>query len=120
MQQIQLMGNSGLTATYTGGLGAAYSMGGDGTLGQPQPPMGIMGPQPPMEIMGLNEFGQPSRGIWPIFWGLAATASAGASAYHGYKRNESVGWAIVWGLLGGMFPIITPAVALAQGFGKAK
>ena len=101
--QVQLVGNSG--------LGAAYSMGGDGTLGQPQPPM---------EIMGLNEFGQPSRSIWPIFWGIAGLASAGASAYHGYKRNESVGWAVVWGLLGGMFPIITPAVALAQGFGKPK
>lgn len=111
--QVQLVGNNG--------LGAAYSMGGDGTLGQARPPMGILGqPQPPMEIMGLDEFGQPSRGIWPIFWGLAATASAGASAYHGYKRNNSVGWAIVWGLLGGMFPVITPAVALAQGFGKAK
>lgn len=119
MQQIQLMGNSGTTATLVGnGLGAAYSMGGDGTLGQPRPPMGIMGP--PMEIMGLDQFGQPSRSIWPAFWGVAALASAGASAYHGYKRNESVGWAVVWGLLGSMFPIITPAVALAQGFGKPK
>jgi hypothetical protein len=73
-----------------------------------------------MEIMGLDQFGQPSRSIWPVFWGAAALASAGASAYHGYKRNESVGWAVVWGILGSMFPIITPAVALAQGFGKPK
>lgn len=47
-------------------------------------------------------------------------ASAGASAYHGYKRNDSVGWAVAWGLLGGIFPVITPAIALAQGFGKRK
>ena len=45
--------------------------------------------------------------------------SAGASAFHGYRRNRgSLGWAIAWGLLGGVFPVITPAVALAQGFGK--
>jgi hypothetical protein len=43
-----------------------------------------------------------------------------ASAYHGYKRNDSVGWAIVWGGLGAIFPVLTPAIALAQGFGKSK
>ena len=46
--------------------------------------------------------------------------SMGASAYHGYKRNESVGWAIGWAFMGALFPVITPAVALAQGFGQAK
>lgn len=55
-----------------------------------------------------------------IFWGLLATAAAGASAYHGYKRNDSLGWAIVWGLLGGIAPVITVPVALAQGFGHRK
>lgn len=45
-------------------------------------------------------------------------ASAGLSAYHGYKRNESIGWAIAWGALGALFPVITPAVAMAQGFGQ--
>lgn len=49
---------------------------------------------------------------------LLSTVSAGASAYHGYKRNKSVGWALVWGLFGGSFPIVVPAIALAQGFGK--
>jgi len=48
----------------------------------------------------------------------AFVAAAGASAYHGYKRNNSIGWAIWWGLMGGLFPIITVPVALAQGFGK--
>lgn len=47
--------------------------------------------------------------------GLAGTA---LGAYHGYKRNDSVGWAIVWGLLGGAVPFITIPVAFAQGFGK--
>ena len=49
---------------------------------------------------------------------LISTVSAGASAYHGYKRNKSVGWALIWGGFGGSFPIIVPAIALAQGFGK--
>ena len=49
---------------------------------------------------------------------LLSTVSAGASAYHGYKRNKSVGWALVWGAFGGAFPIVVPAIALAQGFGK--
>lgn len=51
-------------------------------------------------------------------WALTSTASMAASAYHGYKRNKSIGWAVVWGLLGGIFPVITPVIAVAQGFGK--
>jgi hypothetical protein len=49
---------------------------------------------------------------------LVRTVSAGASAYHGYKRNKSVGWAVAWGFFGGAFPIVVPAIALAQGFAK--
>jgi hypothetical protein len=44
----------------------------------------------------------------------------GASTYHGYKRHNKVWPAVGWGILGGLFPVITPAVALAQGFGKRK
>jgi hypothetical protein len=53
-------------------------------------------------------------------WGVAATVSFGASVYHGYKRNDSLGWGIWWGLMGAVFPVITPVVAVAQGFGKRK
>jgi len=53
-----------------------------------------------------------------IAWGVVATASMAASAYHGYKRNESIGWALWWGLMGSLFPVITPAIALGQGFGR--
>lgn len=56
-----------------------------------------------------------------LFYKILSAASAGVSAYHGYKRNDgSVGWAIVWGVLGGAFPIITPAIAVAEGFGEPK
>lgn len=39
-------------------------------------------------------------------------------AYHGWKRNKSVGWAIGWALLGGAFPEVAIPVALAQGISK--
>lgn len=57
-------------------------------------------------------------GLGVVVPGIIEVASIAASAYHGYKRNNSTGWAIWWGLMGGLFPIITPAIAVAQGFGK--
>ncbi len=53
-------------------------------------------------------------------WSLVGWAAVGASAYHGYKRNHSVGWAIGWAIAGAFAPIITVPVAIAQGFGKRK
>jgi len=53
----------------------------------------------------------------PIQTALTA-ASTALCAYHGYKRNSSFGWGLAWGMLGDMFPIIAPAIAVAQGFGK--
>jgi hypothetical protein len=52
--------------------------------------------------------------------GVLAIASAAASGYHGYRRNNSLVWAGVWFGAGMLFPIFTPVVALAQGFGKRK
>lgn len=57
---------------------------------------------------------------WVPVIAVVSTVSAVASTYHGYKRNNSVGWALVWGFLGALFPIITPTVAIAEGFGKPK
>lgn len=48
---------------------------------------------------------------------LAATA---AGAYHGYQRNDSVGWAIVWGLSAGLFPYFALPIAAAQGYGEPR
>lgn len=47
-------------------------------------------------------------------------AAGAACAYHGYRRNRSVFWAVVWGALGLGVPIIAVPVAIAQGFGKRK
>jgi len=55
-----------------------------------------------------------------IIWGVLSTASFAASVYHGYKRNDSLGWGIWWGFMGALFPVITPTIAVAQGFGKPK
>jgi len=51
-------------------------------------------------------------------WQILSVASSGLSAFHGYRRNNSIGWAIGWAILGGMFPVVVPAIAFAQGFGK--
>jgi len=60
----------------------------------------------------------PSAGVMAL-WGVASAASMAASAYHGVKRNRgSAGWGVAWGLSGALFPVITPAIAIAQGFAK--
>lgn len=60
----------------------------------------------------------PQLAAFTVVEGVIVLGSSAASAYHGYKRNRSVGWAVWWGLMGFIFPIVTPAVAIAQGFGK--
>lgn len=50
--------------------------------------------------------------------GVLTIASAAASAYHGYRRNQSIGWAAVWFGAGIVFPLFTPVIAVAQGFGR--
>lgn len=43
-----------------------------------------------------------------------------ASAVHGWKRDHTPISAFGWFTLGSMFPIITPTVAIAQGYGKRR
>lgn len=71
-----------------------------------------------LEQKGLAEY-TPNIGARSV-WAVASVLSTALCAYHGYKRNDSVGWAVVWGLLGGLFPVITPVIAYAQGFGEPK
>jgi hypothetical protein len=63
------------------------------------------------------------RALIQIGYGLLSTVSMVASAYHGYKRNDvpggsPIGWALGWGALGSLFPVITPVVAIAQGYAE--
>jgi len=61
-----------------------------------------------------------SQNPWTWVYVASGLAGTGLGAYHGYKRNNSVGWGIGWALLGGMFPIIVIPLAFAQGVGKRK
>jgi hypothetical protein len=47
-------------------------------------------------------------------------AVGAACAYHGYKRNGSALWGLLWGVFGHALPIVAGPFALAQGFGKRK
>jgi len=50
---------------------------------------------------------------------VVIAASAAASAFHGYRRNEgSIGYALLWAGMGLLFPVITPAIAIAEGFAE--
>ena len=83
-------------------------------------------------ISGLGSLGEPPNpdtgngstetpnNTGRLVWGIISAASAGVSGYHGFRRNNSAGWGIAWFILGGLFPVITPTVAFAQGFGKRK
>ena len=53
-----------------------------------------------------------------LAYSVLSVAGAAIGAYHGYKRNDSVGWAIGWSLLGSIAPVIVIPVAFAQGFPK--
>lgn len=66
------------------------------------------------------------RGPWasmvgrePFTWrGALTLASAIACGYHGAKRNGgSVAWGAWWFIWGAALPVISPVLALGQGFG---
>jgi len=61
------------------------------------------------------------RSTFQKIYAVLGLVGTGVGAYHGYRRNNgSVGWAIGWALLGGIFPVIMLPVAFAQGVGKPK
>jgi hypothetical protein len=55
-----------------------------------------------------------------LLYSTLALVSATASGFHGYRRNNSLGWGLVWFVMGSVFPIITPVIGLAQGFGQER
>lgn len=76
----------------------------------------VVFPGPRVSSLGQPE--EPSTSNWSTFWTVLGITGAALAAYHGYKRDNSVGWAAGWGLLGYLFPYITVPVALAQGYAK--
>jgi hypothetical protein len=83
--------------------------------------------QPFITIEGA-ELGQVDAEAYPLerapgwwwFVGILSLASAGTATYHGYRRHGTIGAAVGWGVLGALFPVIVPAVAIAQGYGQPK
>lgn len=78
--------------------------------------------QPPRDmrrlITGQTVTGQLSPTASAL-WEIATPLSIAISAYHGYKKSyDSIAWGAVWGVLGGLFPIITPTIAVLDGYAK--
>jgi hypothetical protein len=76
-----------------------------------------------LDQRGLGQFGSPpgTPGKLEFLWSPEARVIGGlAAAFHGYRRNQSVGWAIWWSIWGVITPPFTGIVAGAQGFGKRK
>jgi hypothetical protein len=98
-----------------GAIGAPDNM---GSKWNPKSPAGIARTVVGMHGLGLGDSIDTVYVLPPWMW-MVCAASSGVSAYHGMKRHKgSVGWAIGWGMLGWLFPVITPAVAFAQGYAK--
>ncbi len=72
----------------------------------------------PVATTAGSAMGSESNKLYLAGWSALAAASSAASLYHGYRRNNSWGWGAWWFVMGAMFPIVTPTVAFAQGFGK--
>lgn len=60
------------------------------------------------------------RRAFRVGFSLVGFASGAAGAYHGYKRNQSVPWAVVWFLGSALFPVVSVPIMLSQGFAKAR
>lgn len=91
------------------GLGNVYNLRGLGNVYD----LRGLGETPAEEVANA----QTDANYAMLGWAVTVGGAAGG-AYHGYKRNRSVGWAIWWGLMGALFPIFTIPIAIAQGFGK--
>jgi hypothetical protein len=57
-------------------------------------------------------------------WQIVRLGAIGLAAFHGYRRNTSIGWAIGWAVAAGVSPptssIVVVALAFSQGFGKRR
>ena len=82
--------------------------------GAPLPALKAPAPERPE----LPKIETRSRSAWDKTSYFIGLGSSIAGVYHGYKRNNgSIGWALAWGLVGGIWPVAIPLM-LAQGFAK--
>jgi len=80
----------------------------------------LAGGRPLMQPMGHTAYHQTDGLLDFASTSSFRQVSFIACAFHGYRRNHSIIWAAIWGLLGSVAPVLTPVVAVAQGFGKEK
>jgi hypothetical protein len=103
---------------YVHGLGR-HLQAPSASLAAPPPPQSTIQEQQEAQRQAfedrLHSF-QTSSGY--KLWMGASFATGLAAAYHGYKRNDSAGWAIGWWLVGGIAWPLTWVIMLAQGFAK--
>ena len=62
----------------------------------------------------------PAASPLSAVWTLLSVVGTAVGAYLGYKRKQSTGWGILWAICGGVAPVITVPIALAQGVGEKK
>lgn len=98
--------------------GMAGPTGGTAVVGVSEPLTGMAKARSAFETYQQAWESQPA--IVRYGWKAIQYASSGACAYHGYRRNQSLFWAVMWGFLGGVVPVIALPVAFAQGFGDKK
>ncbi len=111
---------------------APYIEHGSWETGQPSifrygrdPYRGILGQDPSPAPIARLDVSERAQRLGPVYatasrvYTILRPLAAAAMAYHGYRRHRGkVLWALGWALVGGAFPLITPAIALAQGFGQ--
>ena len=63
---------------------------------------------------------QPREDAWATAKRWAPIVASATAAIHGYRRNQSLLWALWWGVWGSLFPLTTSAISVAQGWGQRK
>jgi len=120
-----------------GSLGAYYPAqppedNGVGALGHPLYVNGHLFQEPVTiaHVPGTAGFGQDApapvqtdsaqRLLIKTVYPVLSLAGLVTGIYHGYKRNNSAGWALAWGLFGSVMPFISVPLSIAQGYGEKK
>lgn len=80
-------------------------------------PSGATGDPPSYRSPYANEDGSLNGAGVAV--AAVSTVSMALSAYHGLKRNRgSIGYAVLWGIMGATFPVLVPVIAFGQGFAE--
>lgn len=90
----------------TFGIGSAFGAGDEPIVGWAVNP----------EEQGMAARAANSK--YGVILSVLGLVGMGAGLYHGWKRTHSTPWTVVWGIGGGLAPIIALPIMFLQGFGK--